>query len=80
MMAAAFDTASTAICLSLAPTEVNRAAMFAAIADAVADGEHDFVKLQQKAIDAWGARAPVRAVERRQRPRLVPDAIDDLAA
>ena len=51
--------------------------MIAAIIDAVAAGERDFLRLQQKAIDAWGVRPLVKAVERRKRLRLVTSTDDD---
>ena len=51
--------------------------MIAAIIDAVAAGERDFLRLQQKAIDAWGARPLVKALERRKRVRLVTSTDDE---
>ena len=57
--------------MGLDPSEADRTHMITAIIDAVAAGERDFVQLQQKAIDAWGARPLVKAVERRKRVRLV---------
>jgi hypothetical protein len=69
LMAAAHSTAWTAICLAQTPSELRKPDMFSAIVEAVARGERDFMKLQQAAIDAFGA--PIKAVERRQGIRLV---------
>jgi hypothetical protein len=77
LMTAALDTAWTALCLGLAPSEVDRAAMATAIENAVGTGERDFVRLQQKAIDVVGARPLVKAVERRKHLRSVPSTQDE---
>jgi hypothetical protein len=79
LMTAALDTAWTAVCLARAPSAADRVDMAAAIMTAGAAGERDFVRLQQKAIDAFcepeaiafEAPAPIKAVDRRQRMRLV---------
>ena len=78
-MTAALDAAWTAVCLARAPSAADRVDMAAAIMTAGATGERDFVQLQQKAIDAFcgpeaiafGAPAPIKAVDRRQHMRLV---------
>ena len=44
-----------------------------AITDAVAAGERDFMRLQQTALDASGVLPPMKAMDRRQRIRLVTD-------
>lgn len=67
---AALNTAWTAICLARTPSEHHRAAMVVAITDAPIAGERDFVRLQQKAIDAFGANH-LPTADRRQRIRLV---------
>jgi hypothetical protein len=69
-MTAALETAWLAVRLSLAPPEIRRGDMVAAILDAAAVGERDFLRFQQKALDALGA-CEIEPVERRQRPRLV---------
>ena len=78
LMTAALDTAWTAICLARAPSEADRDEMASAIMAAGAAGERDFIRLQQTAIDAFceskaiaDAPASIRAVDRRQRLRLV---------
>ena len=79
LMTAALDAAWTAICLARAPSAADRVNMASAIMTAAATGERDFVRLQQKAIDAFcepeaiasGAPASIKAVDRRQRIRLV---------
>jgi hypothetical protein len=45
--------------------------MVTAITNTVAGGERDFMRLQQKALDALGVRPPVKAVDRRKQIRLV---------
>jgi hypothetical protein len=77
LMTAALNTALMTISLGLDPSELDRTRMIAAIIDAVAAGERDFLRLQQKAIDAWGVRPLVKAVERRKRLRLVTSTDDD---
>lgn len=77
---AALNTAWTAICLARAPSEHHRAAMVIAISEAIVAGERNFVRLQQKAIDAFGAPQLPKAVDRRQRIRLVSDTDDDRTA
>ena len=79
LMTAALDAAWTAICLARAPSAADRVDMASSIMTAVAAGERDFVRLQQKAIDAFcereaiasGAPASIKALDRRQRIRLV---------
>lgn len=71
LASAALNTAWTAICLARTPSEHHRAAMVVAITDALIAGERDFVRLQQKALDAFGANHLPTAVDRRQRIRLV---------
>lgn len=76
LMAAAHNTAWTAICIARAPSDVHQAAMAKAIVNAVLAGERDFMRLQQTAIDAFDAPAEVKvvevtAVERRQSIRMV---------
>ena len=78
LMEVALDTAWTTLCARLAPSEVDRAAMVAAIIDAVANGERDFMRLQQKALDALAVLALVKAVDRRKSIRL-PSSTDDPA-
>ncbi len=70
LMEAALNTAWMTLCARLAPSEVDRAAMVAAIIDAVAKGERDFMRLQQKALDALAVLALVKAVDRRKSIRL----------
>ena len=70
LMEAALNTAWMTLCARLAPSEVDRAAMVAAIIDAVATGERDFMRLQQKALDALAVLALVKAVDRRKSIRL----------
>lgn len=48
--------------------------------EALVAGERDFVQLQQKAIDAFGVPQLPKAVDRRQRIRLVSDTGDDRTA
>ena len=71
LMNAALNTAWTVLCVGLAPTEADRAAMVTAITNTVAGGERDFMRLQQKALDALGVRPLVKAVDRRKQIRLV---------
>ena len=78
LMEAALNTAWMTLCARLAPSEVDRAAMITAVIDAVADGERDFMRLQQKALDALAVLALVKAVDRRKLIRLA-SSTDDRA-
>jgi hypothetical protein len=79
LMDAALDTAWMAVYVARAPSVANRASMASAITAAGAAGERDFVRLQQKAIDAFCAppeiaiAAPnsIKAVERPRHLLLV---------
>ena len=76
LMTAALHSAWTAFCLARAPSEDDRTAMVAAITDAVAAGERDFMRLQQKALDASGVLPPMKAEDRRKLIRLVTETDD----
>jgi hypothetical protein len=71
LMSAALYTAWTAASQVMPLSGIQHGAMVSAIADAFADGERDFVRLQQRAIDVLNPPTPVTAVERRKRMRLV---------
>jgi hypothetical protein len=74
LMTAALELAWVAVCLELPgllPTD--RATMAGAISAAAANGERDFRRLQQKAIDSLASRGVKSAepVDRRKHIRLV---------
>ena len=75
LMTAALETALIAARLGIPDiSHVDHADMERAIFNAAATGERDFKQLQQRAIDALGARAvesAVKPVERRKQFRLV---------
>ena len=50
--------------------------MVSAITDAVAAGERDFMRLQQKALDASGVLPPMKAEDRRKLICLVTETDD----
>jgi hypothetical protein len=77
---AAFNAAWTAICLASTPSDQQQPSMVQAITDALGAGERDFMRLQQAAIDAFGVSPPPKAVDRRQRIRLVSVTDDDRAS
>jgi hypothetical protein len=54
--------------------------MVLAITDALVAGERDFMRLQQTAIDAFGGNHLPKALDRRQRIRLVSVTDDHLAS
>jgi hypothetical protein len=70
-MTAALYTAWSAVSQVMPLSGIQHGAMVTAIANAFADGERDFVRLQQRAIDVLNPQTPVAAVERRKRIRLV---------
>jgi hypothetical protein len=75
LMTAALETALIAARLGILDiSHVDHAAMERAILNAAATGERDFKQLQQRALEALGARAvesAVMPVERRKQFRLV---------